>query len=168
MGETGKLAVYPGTFDPLTFGHVSLIKRGLDVFETIVVAVARDTSKQPLFTLEERVDMAREFFADNPRVVVEGFHGLLVSYVENRGARVILRGLRAVSDFEYEFQMALMNRKLNHAIQTVFLMTEYRWLYISSTIIKEAARVGGDIRGLVPDAVHTRLLEKYGLSGTRA
>jgi pantetheine-phosphate adenylyltransferase len=139
-------AIYPGTFDPLTFGHVSLIMRGLDIFESITVAVAHDSTKKPLFSLEERVDMAKEFFAHEPRVEVEGFKGLLVSYVEQRGSHAILRGLRAVSDFEYEFQMALMNRKLNRAIQTVFLMTDYRWLYISSTIIKEAAR-----RGLSPN-----------------
>jgi len=155
--------IYPGTFDPLTFGHVSLIMRGLDIFESITVAVARDTTKQPLFTLQERVDMAAEFFANEPRVEVEGFEGLLVSYVERKGSHAILRGLRAVSDFEYEFQMALMNRRLNRSIQTVFLMTDYRWLYISSTIVKEAARFGGDVRGLVPDAVYFRLLERFGI-----
>jgi pantetheine-phosphate adenylyltransferase len=155
-------AIYPGTFDPLTFGHVSLIMRGLDIFENITVAVAKDTTKKTLFTLEERVFMAQEFFAHEPRVTVEGFEGLLVSYVEQKGAHAILRGLRAVSDFEYEFQMALMNRRLSRNIQTVFLMTDYRWLYISSTIIKEAAKVGGDVRGLVPDAVYLRLSEKYG------
>jgi pantetheine-phosphate adenylyltransferase len=139
----GKVAVYPGTFDPLTNGHVSLIRRGLDIFDRIIVAVAQDTPKIPLFTLEERVAMAAEAFAGEPRVVAEPFAGLLVNYVERKGASAILRGLRAVSDFEYEFQMALMNRRLNRRVQTIFLMTDYKWLYISSTIIKEAAGTAG-------------------------
>lgn len=163
MGTCERLAIYPGTFDPLTFGHVSLIKRGLDVFDKITLAVAKDTHKQPLFCLEERVEMAREHFKDEPRIEVEGFSGLLVKYVEEKGAKAILRGLRAVSDFEYEFQMALMNRKLNRKVQTVFLMTDYRWLFISSTIIKEAAKVGGDVRGLAPEAVLQRVWKKYGV-----
>lgn len=156
-----RVAVYPGTFDPLTNGHVSLIRRGLEVFDQVVVAVARDTPKAPLFTLEERLEMIREVFAPEPRVVAEGFRGLLVEYARARGARVILRGLRAVSDFEYEFQLALMNRRLDRGLQTMFLMTDYKWLFISSTIIKEAARLGGDIQGLVPDAVLRRLREKF-------
>jgi pantetheine-phosphate adenylyltransferase len=158
----GKVAVYPGTFDPLTNGHVSLIRRGLDIFDRIIVAVAQDTPKIPLFTLEERVAMAAEAFADEPRVVAEPFAGLLVNYVERKGASAILRGLRAVSDFEYEFQMALMNRRLNRRVQTIFLMTDYKWLYISSTIIKEAARYGGDVSGLVPENVLGRLSERLG------
>ncbi len=164
MEGCNRLAIYPGTFDPLTFGHVSLIKRGLDIFDTIVVAVAKHSAKNPLFSLEERTEMAQEYFKDQPRVTVEPFSGLLVSYVEEKGAKAILRGLRAVSDFEYEFQMALMNRKLSKQIQTVFLMTDYRWLFISSTIIKEAAKHGGDVRGLVPDHVFFRMQERYGLS----
>ncbi len=163
MEGCNRLAIYPGTFDPLTFGHVSLIKRGLDIFDKIIVAVAKHSTKNPLFSLEERTEMAQEYFKDQPRVTVEPFYGLLVNYVEEKGAKAILRGLRAVSDFEYEFQMALMNRKLSKQIQTVFLMTDYRWLYISSTIIKEAARHGGDVRGLVPDTVFFRMQERYGL-----
>ncbi len=147
----------------MTFGHMSLIKRGLDLFDHIIVAVARNSAKNPLFTIDERVALAQEIFQDEPRVTVEPFYGLLVKYVADRGCNAILRGLRAVSDFEYEFQMALMNRRLNHGIQTVFLMTDYRWLYISSTIVKEAARFGGDIRGVVPDVVYFRMMEKYGL-----
>lgn len=154
-------AIYPGTFDPLTMGHVSLVKRGLDVFDRIVVAVALRTPKKPLFTIEERVVMAAQVFADNPRVEVEAFDGLLVDYAHRRGARAILRGLRAVSDFEFEFQLALMNRKLKRDIQTVFLMTDYKWLYISSTIIKEAAALGGNIKGLVPEAVVPHLYAKF-------
>ena len=139
-------AVYPGTFDPLTMGHVSLVHRGLEVFDRIIVAVAVHTPKAPLFTIEERVVMAAQVFADNPRVEVDAFEGLLVEYAVRREARAILRGLRAVSDFEFEFQLALMNRRLQRHLQTVFLMTDYRWLYISSTIIKQAASLGGNIR----------------------
>jgi pantetheine-phosphate adenylyltransferase len=156
------LAVYPGTFDPLTNGHVSLVKRGLDIFKTIVLAVAEDTSKTPLFSLDERLDMACHAFRDKPEVTVEPFKGLLVDYAAERGAKVVLRGMRAVSDFEYEFQLALMNRRLNRNVQTVFLMTDYKWLYISSTIIKEAVKAGGDVSGLVPDHVRHLLLEKFG------
>lgn len=155
-------AIYPGTFDPLTMGHVSLVQRGLDVFDKIVVAVAVNTPKKPLFTIEERVVMAAQVFANNPQVEVEAFEGLLVDYAVRREARAILRGLRAVSDFEFEFQLALMNRKLKREIQTVFLMTDYKWLYISSTIIKEAASLGGNIKGLVPEIVVPHLYAKYG------
>ncbi len=157
-----RIAVYPGTFDPLTNGHVSLIKRGRRIFDKVIVAVANDTPKSPLFSITERVAMAEDVFKDEDNIIVEPFSGLLVDYVERRGACVILRGLRAVSDFEYEFQLALMNRKLKRHIQTVFLMTDYQWLYISSTIVKAAAKLGGDIKGLVPDNVYRRLREKYG------
>ncbi len=150
-------AIYPGTFDPMTLGHVSLVKRALEAFDGVVLAVAESTPKTPLFSVEERVDMAREVFADDSRVVVEPFGGLLVDYAARRGAAVILRGLRAVSDFEYEFQMALMNRRLHRHIQTVFLMTDYKWMYLSSTIVKEVSRNGGNIKGLVPDSVLTRV-----------
>ncbi|MFW6324040.1 MAG: pantetheine-phosphate adenylyltransferase [Desulfovibrionales bacterium] len=160
MENEGKTAVYPGTFDPLTNGHVSLIHRGLDVFDRIIVGVAADTPKKPLFSLDERVAIARKVFAEEHRVTVEPFSGLLVDYVEEKNAKAILRGLRAVSDFEYEFQMALMNRKLKRDIQTVFLMTDYKWLFISSTIIKEAAKYGGDISGLVPEIVQEILYQR--------
>ena len=154
-------AVYPGTFDPLTMGHVSLVSRGLEVFDKIILAVAVQTPKAPLFTIGERLDMAREVFAGDTRVEVDSFDGLLVQYAARRGVRAILRGLRAVSDFEFEFQLALMNRRLERHVQTVFLMTDYRWLYISSTIIKQAASLGGNIRGLVPEAVVPYLYAKY-------
>jgi pantetheine-phosphate adenylyltransferase len=160
MANEQRVAVYPGTFDPLTNGHVSLIKRGLKIFDEIVVAVAKDTPKTPMFSLEERVAMGREVFEGNKKVSVEGFEGLLVKYAEQRGATAVMRGLRAVSDFEGEFQLALMNRKLKRDIQTVFLMTDYKWLYISSTIIKEVACLGGDINGLVPAAVKDKLYER--------
>lgn len=156
------VAIYPGTFDPLTSGHASLIRRGCEIFDFVVVAVANDTPKNPLFTIEERVSMAQEVFAGNPKVIVESFSGLLVDYVDRRGAKVILRGLRAISDFEYEFQLALLNRKMKRHIQTIFLMTDYQWLYISSTIVKTAARLGGDIKDLVPDSVYSRVREKFG------
>lgn len=162
------IALYPGTFDPLTNGHVSLIRRGLKVFDTVIVSVAKDTTKIPLFTLEERVAMAQDVFAHERRVIVEPFEGLLVDYAQRREATVILRGLRAVSDFEYEFQMALMNRRLNRDIQTVFMMTDYTWLYISSTIIRESARLGGDVRGLLPEPCWEKLQDKFGVRGEGA
>jgi pantetheine-phosphate adenylyltransferase len=152
-----RVAVYPGTFDPFTNGHLSLVRRGLEVFDKVIVGVARDSGKNPLFSLEERVDMIREVFRGQLRVEVEGFSGLLVEYAPSKGSNTILRGLRAVSDFEYEFQMALMNRKLKPSIHTVFMMTDYRWLYISSTIIKDVARLGGVIEGLVPESVLARV-----------
>jgi pantetheine-phosphate adenylyltransferase len=161
------VAVYPGTFDPLTNGHVSLVRRAAMIFGTVIVAVAGDSHKTPLFSLEERVDITEKVFAHDERVLVEGFNGLLVNYVRSRQATVILRGMRAVSDFEFEFQMALMNRKLDRFIETVFIMTDYKWLYISSTIVKEVAKHGGDIRGMVPELVRERMLEKFGLSGAK-
>ncbi len=162
MGASGKrVAIYPGTFDPLTNGHVSLIRRGFDVFDTVLVGVAMDTGKQTLFSLEERVRMVREVFSREPRVSVEPFSGLLMDFARRKKCKAILRGLRAVSDFEYEFQMGLMNRRLHQGAQTVYMMTDYKWLYISSTIIKNVASLGGDIRGLVPELVEKRLMEKY-------
>lgn len=158
----GRLAVYPGTFDPLTNGHVGIIRRGARLFDTVVVAVARDNAKSTLFSLEERVAMARETFRHNPSVLVEPFCGLLVDYAKKRGAVAILRGLRAVSDFDYEFQMALMNRKLRGDIQTVFLMTDFRWMYISSTSVKSVAGLGGNVGDLVPPPVLARLRAAYG------
>ena len=156
-----RLAVYPGTFDPLTRGHMSLIYRGLKLFDNVVFAIANSTPKKTCFTFEERVQMARETFAGEPRIIVEGFEGLLIDYVERRGAGAILRGLRAVSDFEYEFQMALMNRRLSREVQTVFLMTDYNWMYLSSTIVKDVALNGGNVKGLVSEPVLARLTDKY-------
>ncbi len=155
-----KIAVYPGTFDPLTNGHVSIVRRAKDVFDYIVLAIAKDTPKDPLFSLEERVDMAQEVFENRSGVIVESFSGLLVDYVEERGAQVLLRGLRAISDFEYEFQMALMNRRLKRDIHTMFMMTDYKWLFTSSSIIKETAFLGGDVEGLVPKAVWKRIKQR--------
>ena len=160
-----KIAIYPGTFDPLTNGHVSLIKRACEIFDHVLVAVAADTHKAPLFTAEERLEMVKETFKNEPAVSTEIFTGLLVDFVEKKQAHVIVRGLRAVSDFEYEFQLALMNRKLKRKIQTIFLMTDYQWLYISSTIIKSAASLGGNVRDMVPANVEARLVEKYRVLG---
>lgn len=160
MSKT-RTAVYPGTFDPLTNGHVSLIRRARELFDELVVAVALETPKVPLFSLEERVELARRALGNVPGVTVEPFQGLLVDYAARRGAHVVVRGLRAVSDFEYEFQLALMNRKLKREIQTIFLMTDYQWLYISSTIVKAVASLGGDVSDLVPECVRHSLREKY-------
>lgn len=162
MDDKQCIAVYPGTFDPLTNGHLSIVRRGLDIFQTIVLGIAKDSPKSPLFNLEERVEMAREVFSNQPRVVVEPFSGLLVDYVYNRGAKVVLRGLRAISDFEYEFQMALMNRRLKRDIHTMFMMTDYKWLFTSSSIIKETVGAGGNVQGLVPEVVWTRIQERLG------
>ncbi len=157
----GKIAVYPGSFDPITNGHVNLIERALEVFDKLVVAVAHNPNKSALFSVEERLEMIQAALKNDPRVAVASFEGLLVDFVEKLGARVIVRGLRALSDFEYEFQMTLMNRKLNRKVDTIFLMTGYKWFYTSSRIIKEAASLGGSVRGLVPEIVHQRLKEKF-------
>ncbi len=154
------LAVYPGSFDPLTNGHVDIITRGSRLFDEIVVAIATNAEKAPLFSLDERVEIAREVFKDSANVHVDTFDGLLVDYVHRRKAQVIVRGLRAVSDFEYEFQMALMNRRLNGTIETVFMMPAEQYSYISSRLIKEVFALGGRVHGLVPDMVEARLRQK--------
>lgn len=161
-----RIAIYPGTFDPLTNGHAGIIRRGAEIFDTVIVAVARDNLKSPLFSLDERVEMARECFAGVAGIEVEAFSGLLVDYAKKRGATAILRGLRALSDFDYEFQMALMNRKLRSDIQTVFLMSDFRWMYISSTNIKAVASLGGNVGDLVPPPVLVRLRRVYGHPAT--
>ncbi|MGQ9695048.1 MAG: pantetheine-phosphate adenylyltransferase [Thermodesulfobacteriota bacterium] len=158
-----KIAVYPGSFDPITNGHVNLVERALAIFDKVIVAVAHNPNKIPLFSVEERVEMIQIALKNDPRVKVAAFQGLLVNFVEEQGARVIIRGLRALSDFEYEFQMTLMNRKLNRKVDTIFLMTGFKWFYTSSKIIKEAASLGGSVRGLVPEIVHQKLKEKYPL-----
>jgi pantetheine-phosphate adenylyltransferase len=157
----GKSAIYPGTFDPITNGHLSIVNRALTIFDRLIIAILNNPQKQPLFTLAERIDMIKESLNGASNVEIDIFDGLLVDYAVQKKANVILRGLRALSDFEYEFQMALMNRKLNREVQSIFLMTDYKWFYISSTIIKEAASLGGDTSGLVPEIVDRRLKEKF-------
>ena len=158
-----RIAIYPGTFDPITNGHVSIIKRGLRLFDKIIVTLAENPAKRSLFTLEERIDMVRQCFGSgNQRIEVASTFGLTVQFARERKAQAIIRGLRAVSDFDYELQLALMNRKLERQVETVFLMTGFRWIYISSTIIKEAACHGGDVGGLVPAHVQAALKKKCG------
>lgn len=156
-----RVAVYPGSFDPVTNGHVDIINRALHIFDKIIVTVALNPLKTHLFTMEERAEILREVFKDEPRVVIDSFDCLLVEYLDRINVHVVVRGLRAVLDFEYEFQMALMNRKLDRNIESVFLMTSYRWFYTSSKIIKEVAGMGGSVKGLVPDVVDKKLKEKF-------
>lgn len=163
-----KTAVYPGSFDPVTNGHVDIITRGLKIFDKIIVLVACNPEKRYLFSVEERMEMIREVIREHEknhqRVKVDSASGLLVDYVKNSGADVILRGLRAMSDFEYEFQTTLINRRLNRDIETVFLMTGFRWFFTSSSIVKEVASLGGSVKGMVPAIVYQRLQQKYGFS----
>jgi len=157
-----KTAIYPGFFDPITNGHLSVVQRALKVFDKLIVGILSNPQKSPLFSVEERIYMIKQALKGEPNVEVDTFDGLLVDYAVKRKSGVIIKGLRALSDFEYEFQMALMNRKLNRDIQSIFLMTDYKWFYISSTIIKEAASFGGDVSGLVPGVVNQKLKEKFG------
>lgn len=154
------IAVFPGSFDPLTSGHVDIIQRARYLFDKVIVSVLVNRDKSPLFSLDERVAMIREVFDEDPEIEVDTFDGLLVDYATSKGARAIIRGLRAVSDFEYEFQMALMNRRLNHTLETVFLMPAEQFTYTSSRLIKEVFMLGGEIRGLVPPVVEERLRQK--------
>jgi len=156
-----RVAIYPGSFDPVTNGHLDIVERGLKIFDRIIVAILINPSKKFLFSLEERLAMLEESLKDFSNVEIDTFDGLLVDYAFHRKAHGILRGLRALSDFEYEFQMALMNRRLNREIQTVFLMTGLRWIFTSSSIIKEAAQFGGSIEGMVPPLVEQKIKEKY-------
>jgi pantetheine-phosphate adenylyltransferase len=163
MDEKRKIiAIYPGTFDPITNGHVSLIERAGKLFDELIVAVARDSTKETLFSLDQRLQMVREAVAGKERVSVETFDNLTADYARKKGATAIVRGLRAVSDFEFEFQMALMNRRMEHNIETVFLMPALSWVYLSSTIVKEVASNGGDVSGLVPAPVAAMLKKKFG------
>jgi pantetheine-phosphate adenylyltransferase len=156
-----RIAVYPGTFDPVTNGHLDIVDRALRLFDQVVIGIGMNPVKEPLFSLDERLDMLWQTAGTADRVEIMSFDGLLVDFAAKFGACAILRGLRAVSDFEYEFQRALINRKLARTIETVFLMTGFRYIYISSTIVKEAARFGGSLEGLVPPMVEERLRRKY-------
>ena len=154
------VAIYPGSFDPLTNGHVDIIQRGSRFFDRIVIAVLLNLEKSPLFTVPERVSIAHEVFREWPNVEVDTFDGLLVDYARRKGASVIVRGLRAVSDFEYEMQMALMNRRLNPDVETVFMMPAEPYTYVSSRLVKEVVALGGTVHGLVPEVVEARLRDK--------
>lgn len=154
------VAIYPGSFDPLTNGHVDIIRRGARLFDRIVIAVLINLEKAPLFTVPERVEIAREAFVGSSNVEVDTFDGLLVDYARKRGAGVIVKGLRAVSDFEFEMQMALMNRKLNPDVETVFMMPTQPYTYVSSRLVKEVVALGGSVHGLVPESVEKRLRDK--------
>jgi len=162
LGQQPRIAVYPGTFDPITNGHVDIIKRALRLFDRIIIALAVNAQKKPLFTLEERIELISKCFSpDNDRIAVDTTEGLIVDYAIEKKACAIVRGLRAVSDFDYEFQLALMNRKLERRVETVFLMTGFRWIYISSSIIKDAAKHNGDVSGVVPAHVQAALKQKF-------
>lgn len=159
-----RTAIYPGSFDPVTNGHLDIIERGFTLFDKIIVAILHNPAKKYLFSVDERLMLLQESLKQFPDVEIEAYNGLLINYAVQKNAQAILRGMRAVSDFEYEFQMALMNRRLNRNIQTVFLMTGMRWIYTSSSIIKEAACFGGNINEMVPLIVEEKLKEKFGFS----
>ncbi len=156
------IAIYPGSFDPFTYGHMDIVRRGLEIFDTIVIAVANNSDKKSLFTVAERVEMINQLVENNPRVRVETFGGLLVDYVVEKKARVILRGLRAVTDFEFEFQLAQMNHTVCQQVETLFMMTSPKFAYLSSSIVKEVGRLGGDISKFVPPLVNEELAKKFG------
>jgi len=161
--ENTRRAVYPGTFDPVTNGHISLIERATNIFDELIVAVAFSEAKHPMFTYSERVELMKQTIGQLPesdRISVTGFEGLTADFVQKVNAQAIVRGLRAVSDFEYEFQMALMNRKLAREVETVFLMPSLSWVYLSSSLVKDVARNGGEIEGLVPDVVVREMKKK--------
>ena len=155
-----RIAIYPGSFDPLTNGHLDVVQRAAKLFDRVIVAVAKNESKKPLFTLEERKSLVKKAVTHVPNAVVDSFDGLLVEYAKSRKASAIVRGLRAVSDFEFEFQLALMNRKLDGTIETIFMMPKDTYTFLSSRIVKEIARIGGDVTAFVPAHVQTALRKK--------
>jgi pantetheine-phosphate adenylyltransferase len=159
-----KVAVYPGSFDPITYGHLDIIKRGLTIFDEIIVAVAKNSQKNALFSTEERVELIQDVLKGEHRVTVDTFSGLLIDYVASKGAHVIIRGLRAISDFEYEFQIAQMNSSIGREIETLFMMTSLQYGYLSSSIVKEVCSLNGNIDKFVPLEVKSALRKKYGLS----
>lgn len=156
-----KIAVYPGSFDPITLGHLDIINRGLKIFDRVIVAVASNSSKNALFTIDERIGLIREVLSGNDRAIVDTFDGLLVDYVLSQGATVIIRGLRAVSDFEYEFQLAQINRGISLEVETLFMMTSVPYSYLSSSVVKEISSLKGPVDTLVPPAVKKALEEKF-------
>jgi pantetheine-phosphate adenylyltransferase len=153
-------AIYPGSFDPPTNGHLDLIQRGSKIFEELVVAILRNTEKVPMFSVAERLEMLRALTADLPNVRIDTFDGLMVEYAKSMDAMCVLRGIRAISDYEYELQMALMNRKLEPTLETVFMMPADKYSYVSSRLVREVAQAGGPVKGLVPEFVETKLREK--------
>jgi pantetheine-phosphate adenylyltransferase len=161
MPERRSIAIYPGTFDPITNGHADIVRRALKLFDQVVVALADNPRKQPLFSLKERKHMVRETLKDDARVEVDAFGGLLVDYVRRRNARFVIRGLRAVADFEYEFQFAHMNRQLAPEVETIFLMTNEDNFFVSSSLVREVAEMGGDISRVVPPVVLSALKKKF-------
>ena len=156
-----RIAVYPGSFDPLTYGHLDIIQRSSQVFDKVIVSVVKNQSKKPMFSVEERMDFIKRCISDLPNVEVDHFEGLLVNFVTDKGAQVIVKGLRALSDFEYEFQMALLNRKLHPEVETMFLMTDHKYSYLSSSMVKEIAGLGGSIQDLVPEDILQDILDKF-------
>ena len=162
-----KIAVYPGSFDPITNGHLDIVRRASQMFDRVVVAVATSVDKHPLFDIDERIDMVQKAVAGLRNVRVDRIDGLLVNYVRRKRAAVIVRGLRAVSDFEFEFQLALMNRKLDSRIETIFLMTKDEYTFISSRLVKEISQLGGDVSGFVPRGVERTLSHKFGTTRLR-
>lgn len=156
-----KIAVYPGSFDPPTNGHIDILYRASKIFDRIIIAITdSNTIKKPTFSINERIEILRQITKKSDKIIVDSFSGLLVDYVQKVKANVVIRGLRAVSDFEYEFQMALMNRRLNEKIETVFLMPDEQYTYLSSSLVKEITRLGGNVKGLVPDIVLKKLKSK--------
>lgn len=157
-----KVAIFPGSFDPITNGHIDIIERCNHLFDEIIIAIAFNPDKKGLFTLEERLEMIRNIYGDHKNIIIDSFEGLLVDYARKMGAKIIIRGLRAISDFEYEFQMALMNRRLDDKIETIFMMPHEKYSYVSSRLIKEVFQFGGSVQGLVPPIVENKLREKFG------
>jgi pantetheine-phosphate adenylyltransferase len=156
-----KIAIYPGSFDPITNGHVDIVQRSLEMFDKVIVAIANNVRKSSLFDVDERRAHILSAVGSNARVEVDAFEGLLVEYVKKRGARTVVRGLRALADFEYEFQLAHMNRRLGQGMETMFLMTSEKDFYVSSSLVKEVAQFGGDVTGLVPPMVQQALVAKF-------
>ncbi len=156
------LAIYPGSFDPLTLGHVDLVKRALYIFDKVIIAVGSPGYKKPLLDIEERISLIRKVFKNEKRICVEKLEGLLIEFAKKKKAKVVIRGLRAVSDFEYEFQMAWMNRKLNPEIEVIFMMPSEKYAYLSSTMVREIAMLGGDLKGLVPPVIERYIKKKLG------